>query len=63
MTLFGLKLVDLAMIAGYFAVVTTIGFWSARWVKTETDFFLGGRRFGFMTGETLSASGGRVTLS
>jgi Na+/proline symporter len=39
MTLFGLKLVDLAMIAGYFAVVTTIGFWSARWVKTETDFF------------------------
>jgi Na+/proline symporter len=51
------------MIAGYFAVVTTIGFWSARWVKTETDFFLGGRRFGFMTGETLSASGGRVTLS
>ena len=46
MTLYGLKLVDLAMIAGYFAVVTTIGFWSARWVKTETDFFLGGRRFG-----------------
>ncbi len=46
MTFYGLKLVDLAMIAGYFAVVTTIGLWSARFVKTETDFFLGGRRFG-----------------
>jgi Na+/proline symporter len=46
MTLYGLKLIDLAMIAGYFAVVTLIGFSSARWVKTEADFFLGGRRFG-----------------
>ncbi len=45
-TFFGLKLVDLAMIAGYFAVVMAIGFWSSRKVKTETDFFLGGRRFG-----------------
>ena len=43
---FGLKLVDLAMIAGYFVVVMAIGFWSSRKVKTETDFFLGGRRFG-----------------
>jgi len=46
MTLYGLKLVDLAMIAAYFAVVMVIGFWSARRVKTEEDFFLGGRRFG-----------------
>ena len=42
MTLFGLKLVDLAMIAAYFAVVMAIGFWSARKVKTE-DGFLPGR--------------------
>ena len=45
-TFCGLKLVDLAMIAGYFVVVMAIGFWSARKVKTETDFFLGGRQFG-----------------
>ncbi len=45
-TFFGLKLVDLAMIAAYFVVVMAIGFWSARKVKTESDFFLGGRRFG-----------------
>ena len=46
MTYFGLKIVDLAMIAAYFVVVMAIGFWSARKVKTDTDFFLGGRRFG-----------------
>jgi Na+/proline symporter len=46
MTHYGLKLIDLAMIAAYFAVVMAIGFWSARRVKTEKDFFLGGRRFG-----------------
>ncbi len=45
-TYWGLKVVDLAMIAAYFAVVMTIGFWSSRKVKTESDFFLGGRRFG-----------------
>jgi len=45
-TLYGLKLIDLAMIAAYFVVVMAIGFWSARKVKTEKDFFLGGRRFG-----------------
>ncbi len=45
-TFVGLKLIDVAMIVGYFAVVMAIGFWSARKVKTEKDFFLGGRRFG-----------------
>ena len=45
-TLFGLKLIDVAMIVAYFAVVMAIGFWSSRNVKTEKDFFLGGRRFG-----------------
>ena len=42
----GLKLIDLAMIAGYFAAVLAIGFWASRKVKSEDDFFLGGRRFG-----------------
>jgi Na+/proline symporter len=45
-TFYGLKLIDAAMIVGYFALVMAIGFWSARKVKTEKDYFLGGRRFG-----------------
>ena len=45
-SVFGLKLIDVAMIVAYFAVVMAIGFWSSRNVKTEKDFFLGGRRFG-----------------
>lgn len=42
----GLKLIDLAVIAGYFAVVIGIGFWASAKVHTDEDFFLGGRRFG-----------------
>ena len=34
------------MIAGYFAAVMAIGFWASRKVKSEDDFFLGGRKFG-----------------
>jgi Na+/proline symporter len=45
-TLLGLKLIDLAVIVGYFAVVMLIGFWASSKVHTEEDFFLGGRRFG-----------------
>lgn len=44
--IFGLKPIDLAVVVGYFAAVVTIGFWAARRVKNEEDFFLGGRRFG-----------------
>src|ERR1700733_14609412 len=45
-TYFGLKLIDGVMIAAYFVAVMAIGFWSSRKVKAESDFFLGGRRFG-----------------
>lgn len=44
--IYGLKPLDVAVIIGYFAAVLAIGFWAARRVKTEDDFFLGGRRFG-----------------
>jgi Na+/proline symporter len=44
--MFGLKPIDVAMVIGYFAAVLAIGFWAARRVKNEEDFFLGGRRFG-----------------
>jgi Na+/proline symporter len=43
---FGLKLIDIAMIAAYFLCVMGIGFWASRRVKSQEDFFLGGRRFG-----------------
>lgn len=46
MTLLGLKLIDVAVIVGYFAVVMLIGFWASTKVHTDEDFFLGGRRFG-----------------
>ncbi len=42
----GLKPIDIAAIVGYFAIVMLVGFWVARRVKNETDYFLGGRKFG-----------------
>jgi len=45
-TIFGLKIIDLAVIVGYFAVVMGIGFWASTKVHNDEDFFLGGRRFG-----------------
>ncbi|MBI5759085.1 MAG: sodium:solute symporter family protein [Planctomycetales bacterium] len=42
----GLKLIDLIVIVGYFAVVMVIGFWASAKVHNDEDFFLGGRRFG-----------------
>lgn len=45
-SLYGLKAIDVAMIVGYFAAVMAIGFWASRRVKTEEDYFLGGRSFG-----------------
>jgi Na+/proline symporter len=42
----GLKPIDLAVVIGYFVVVMAVGFWVSRRVKNETDYFLGGRRFG-----------------
>ena len=45
-TIFGLKIIDVAVIAGYFAVVMGIGFWASTKVHNDEDFFLGGRRFG-----------------
>jgi Na+/proline symporter len=44
--MYGLHPIDLAVIAAYFAVVTAVGFWAARRVRGEQDYFMGGRRFG-----------------
>src|SRR5260370_7406079 len=45
-TIFGLKIIDLAVVVGYFALVMVIGFWASTKVHPDEDFFLGGRRFG-----------------
>jgi len=45
-TYFGLKLIDLAVIIGYFVIVALVGFWASFKVKTDEDYFLGGRSFG-----------------
>jgi Na+/proline symporter len=45
-TFFSLHSLDVAAIVGYFVAVMAIGFWAARRVKDEKDFFMGGRRFG-----------------
>jgi len=46
MTFFGLKLIDLVVIIAYFIVVALVGFWASFKVKTDEDYFLGGRTFG-----------------
>jgi SSS family solute:Na+ symporter len=44
--MFGLSVLDLAVIVLYFAVVIAIGFWSMRRISNQEDYFLAGRRFG-----------------
>ena len=42
----GLTILDIIVIAVYFAVMIGIGFWSMKRIKNQEDYFLGGRRFG-----------------
>ncbi|MHC4754430.1 MAG: sodium:solute symporter family protein, partial [Planctomycetota bacterium] len=44
--MFGLSVIDIAVIVCYFLVVIGIGFYSARRIKNQEDYFLAGRRFG-----------------
>ena len=48
------------MIAAYFGAVMAIGFWASRKVKTEDDFFLGGRKFGKASASAETAIDWRV---
>lgn len=43
---FGLTLLDLIILIGYFTIVITIGAIASRFVKSREDFIMGGRRFG-----------------
>jgi Na+/proline symporter len=44
--MFGLAILDLIVMAAYFLGIIAFGLWISRRVKTEEDYFLGGRRFG-----------------
>lgn len=44
--MFGLHPVDLLMMVLYFVGIIAFGLWMSRRVKTEADYFIGGRRFG-----------------
>ncbi len=44
--MYGFAIVDIIAILLYFVVILGIGFYAARRVKNQEDYFLGGRRFG-----------------
>lgn len=44
--MFGLPLLDLLVIGGYFCVMIGIGLWAMRRIHNQEDYFLAGRRFG-----------------
>ncbi len=54
--MYGLALIDLVMIAVYFLAVLGMGYYSARRIKNQEDYFLGGRRFGKLI-QTFAAFG------
>jgi Na+/proline symporter len=43
---FGLTVLDLAILFGYFSIVIAIGVVASRFIKSREDFIMGGRRFG-----------------
>ena len=46
MTLFGLNIIDIVVICLYFSWIFWIGYRSMKRIKSQEDFFLGGRKFG-----------------
>ncbi|MBM4081202.1 MAG: sodium:solute symporter family protein, partial [Planctomycetes bacterium] len=44
--MFGLAIPDLLMMLLYFVGIIAFGLWMSRRVKTEEDYFIGGRKFG-----------------
>jgi len=46
MIVWGLNIIDLMIMVLYFVGIIAFGLWVSRRVKTEEDYFIGGRRFG-----------------
>jgi len=44
--MYGLTVLDIIVIAIYFCVIISVGFWASRRIKSQEDYFLAGRRFG-----------------
>ena len=58
--MYGLPLLDIAVILVYFAGMIGIGVWSMRRIHDQEDYFLGGRRFGKLI-QTFAAFGQSTT--
>lgn len=54
--MYGLAIIDIVTILLYFIVVLGMGYYSARRIKNQEDYFLGGRRFGKLI-QTFAAFG------
>jgi SSS family solute:Na+ symporter len=69
--MYGLSIIDIAVIAFYFIAIIWIGLWASRRVKNQEDYLLGGRKFGKLIqtfasfGQATSADGpvGTVTTT
>ncbi len=51
-----LPLLDILVIIAYFIILLVIGFWAARHIKNQEDYFLAGRKFGKIV-QTFAAFG------
>jgi len=64
---FGINLIDIAVILLYFFMMIWIGYQSMKKIKNQEDYFLGGRRFGKLIqtfaafGQATSAESGVTT--
>jgi len=69
--MYGLSLIDIAVIIVYFIAIIWIGIWASRRIKNQEDYLLGGRKFGKLIqtfasfGQATSADGpvGTVTTT
>ncbi|HNW49677.1 MAG TPA: sodium:solute symporter family protein [Prolixibacteraceae bacterium] len=58
--MFGLEIIDIVVIAIYFATIIGIGIWASRRVKNQEDYLLGGRKFGKVV-QTFASFGGATS--
>lgn len=54
--MFGLAIIDIAVIILYFVLIICVGLWASRRIKSQEDYFLAGRSFGKLV-QTFAAFG------